>query len=72
MGTSLIIEFVGKDDPMVRKLLLNKDDTYDAYSRTSFESCLRQFFRVERSLELAGGARCLYYATPHSGTPTVR
>ena len=70
LGTYLIIEFVGKDDPMVRQLLLNKDDTYDAYSRPSFESCLRQFFRVERSLELAGGTRCLYYATPHSDTPT--
>ena len=29
LGTCLIIEFVGKDDPMVRQLLLNKDDTYD-------------------------------------------
>ncbi len=72
LRTSLIIEFVDKDDPMVRQLLLNKDDTYDAYSRPSFESCLRQFFRLERSLALADGTRCLYYATPHSGAPTVR
>ena len=30
LETSLIIEFVGKADPMVRQLLLNKDDTYRA------------------------------------------
>ena len=72
LGTSLIIEFVDKDDPMVRRLLLNKDDTYDDYNRPAFERSLRQFFCVERNLALAGGARCLYYATPHSGTPTVR
>ena len=64
LGTSLVIEFVSKDDPMVQRLLLNKDDTYDDYTRPAFESCLNKFFRVERSLALAGGTRYLYYATP--------
>lgn len=64
LGTSLVIEFVSKDDPMVQRLLLNKDDTYDDYTRPAFESCLSKFFRVERSLVLAGGTRYLYYSTP--------
>jgi len=67
LGTSLVIEFVGKEDPMVQQLLLNKDDTYDDYNRACFESSLKKFFQVQSSLELpavAGGARILYYATP--------
>jgi SAM-dependent methyltransferase len=64
LETSLIIEFVGKEDPMVQRLLLNKDDTYDDYNRPFFERCLDKFFRVERSLALAGGTRYLYHATP--------
>ena len=69
METSLIIEFVSKDDPMVRQLLLNKDDTYDDYSRPSFESCLHKFFCVGRNLALPGGTRYLYHATPRPDTP---
>ena len=72
LETSLIIEFVSKDDPMVRQLLLNKDDTYDDYSRPSFESCLHKFFCVGRNLALAGGTRYLYHATPRPDAPTVR
>jgi ribosomal protein L11 methylase PrmA len=64
LGTSLVIEFISKEDPMVQQLLLNKDDTYDDYNRPCFESCLKKFFRVENSLELPGGSRFLYYATP--------
>jgi 16S rRNA C1402 N4-methylase RsmH len=64
LGTSLVIEFVSKEDPMVKQLLLNKVDTYDDYNRPFFERCLNRFFRVERSLALAGGTRYLYYATP--------
>ena len=31
LGTSLIIEFVGRDDEMVQTLLANKEDQYDDY-----------------------------------------
>jgi hypothetical protein len=64
LGTSLVIELVSKEDPMVKQLLLNKVDTYDDYNRPFFERCLNKFFRVERSLALTGGTRYLYYATP--------
>jgi len=64
LGSSLIIEFVSKEDPLVQQVLLNKDDTYDDYNRPFFEDCLAKFFRVENSLALSGGTRFLYYATP--------
>lgn len=68
LGTSLIIEFVSKEDSMVKRLLLNKDDTYDNYTRSAFESCLAKFFRIEDDQVLAGGTRCLYYVTPVNQT----
>lgn len=64
LGASLVIEFVAKEDAMVQRLLLNKDDTYDDYNRLFFEECLGKFFRVLESRSLPGGARFVYFATP--------
>ena len=66
LGTSVIIEFVSKEDPMVRQLLLNKDDTYEDYNRPGFEQYLNQFFNVRDTSAIAGGTRFLYFAVPLS------
>jgi hypothetical protein len=58
----LVIEFMSKDDPMVQRLLLNKDDTYSDYNRESFERQLGMRFTVARQTELPGGTRFLYHA----------
>ena len=50
-----VIEFISKDDPMVRRLLLNKDDTYADYQRDAFEVYLQRCFRVKAQVELPGG-----------------
>jgi dTDP-4-amino-4,6-dideoxygalactose transaminase len=62
LGSSVIIEFVTKEDPMVQQLLLNKDDTYGDYNRAAFEQHLTRLFRVEKSVALTGGTRFLYFA----------
>ncbi len=59
----LVIEFITKDDAMVRRLLLNKDDTYADYTRAAFEHYLQQWFRIDAQAELPGGTRFLYRAT---------
>jgi len=58
----LVIEFVSKEDAMVRRLLLNKDDTYADYTREAFEQYLERRFRIQRRAELPGGTRALYHA----------
>jgi ribosomal protein L11 methylase PrmA len=58
----LVIEFISKDDAMVSRLLLNKDDTYADYTRDIFEQCLGQWFRIQSRAELPGGTRYLYHA----------
>jgi ribosomal protein L11 methylase PrmA len=68
LGTSVIIEFIAKEDPMVQRLLLNKDDTYGDYNRAAFEQHLARLFRVEKSVALTGGTRFLYFAVPWAGS----
>lgn len=63
LGGNLVIEFVEKSDPMVKRLLANKIDNYDDYERGYFERCLGELFNVEKSQALQGGTRTLYYCS---------
>ena len=58
----LIVEFVDKKDPMVERLLLNKEDTYGDYTLENFEQLLGQQFRIEKTLTLKGSHRTMYFA----------
>ena len=58
----LIVEFIDKQDPMVKRLLLNKEDTYGDYTQENFEHLLRQHFRIEKTLTLEGNRRTTYFA----------
>ena len=50
----VVIEFISKEDAMVQRLLLNKDDTYSDYNREAFERYLQQYFRITSRTELPG------------------
>jgi SAM-dependent methyltransferase len=64
LGAALIIEFVTKDDDMVKTLLRNKEDQYDDYTPESFRGYLEQVFDTRRIEDLRSGTRQLYFATP--------
>jgi len=66
LGSHLVIEFVTKDDPMVRKLLRNKEDIYHDYEIPVFEACLGEHFEILRQEHLQAGNRKLYFARPLS------
>ena len=59
-GSDLVIEFVSKSDPMVEKLLRNKDDRYEDYDQAFLEECLERHFEIVRKLPLESGTRTLY------------
>jgi precorrin-6B methylase 2 len=67
VGGDLVIEFVDREDPMVRTLLRNKDDIYDDYSVERFEACLSARYNVVRREALSSGTRTLYHALAHGG-----
>ncbi len=65
LGTSLVIEFPTREDPMVKKLLSGKrEGLHPDYERENFERVLAGAFDVERRERLASGTRLLYFARP--------
>ncbi len=56
----LIIEWVPKDDPQVRRLLRNRVDIFDAYTQESFEVEFGRFFTVADSRPVGSDGRVLY------------
>jgi len=65
LDSRLVIEFAGRDDPMVQRLLAAKRaETHEDYGRDQFERALREAFELERQEELSAGTRTLYLARP--------
>lgn len=62
LGTSLVIEFVTKEDLMVKKLLLNKEDNYQDYEIDYFERCLSESFKITDRKNFQSGTRIIYFA----------
>jgi SAM-dependent methyltransferase len=66
LESDLVIEFVGRADPMVEALLRHKEDLFTDYDQDFFERRLGARFQIARR-EPVGGTRTLYYATPFAG-----
>jgi SAM-dependent methyltransferase len=66
LDSDLVIEFVNKDDSMVKTLLRNKEDRYTDYEQPFFEECLTRHFDIAKRETLDGETRTLYFATRRS------
>jgi SAM-dependent methyltransferase len=65
LGGTLVVEFAGREDPMVKRLLSRKrDDAHPDYDTPQFEAELGKRFEITRREELASGTRTLYEARP--------
>jgi hypothetical protein len=65
LESEIVIEFVRREDPMVKQLLAAKrEETHPDYDEAFFERCLGDAFTVQRREELPSGTRVLYHATP--------
>lgn len=64
LESHLVIEFVTKDDPMVKKLLRNKSDIYCDYEIEVFEQCLYAHFEMVPQKSYHSDTRRLYFARP--------
>ena len=61
LGGDLVIEFVTRDDPMVKTLLRNKEDKYTDYDQGFLERKLAEHWEVVRQEDLVSGTRTLYF-----------
>ncbi len=60
MGKWLIIEFVPKSDPMVKKLLLHRKDIFDSYCVERFENEFLKYFSLIDHKKVSGTDRIIY------------
>lgn len=62
LGREVVVEWVSKDDPMVKRLLRNKDDQYADYDQAVLEASLDRHFAAIDRQPLESGTRVLYHA----------
>ncbi len=63
-GCPVVVEFVHRDDPMVRRMLADKPIDHSDYNTEEFERSLAGCFRIARQQPLSSGTRTLYLALP--------
>jgi SAM-dependent methyltransferase len=60
LAPNAIVEFVPKDDPMVRRLLASRRDVFPDYSQDGFERSFGTRFRIAARVPIADSARVMY------------
>jgi hypothetical protein len=63
LGNSLVIEFVGKGDSQVQRLLRNRPDIFPEYTPEGFERAFGQCFTIEAREQVGDAQRWLYRMT---------
>jgi hypothetical protein len=66
LDSHVVIEFMTREDPMVKRLLAAKRVEHEDYDRGFFERCVGEAFEVERTQELPSGTRILYSLKPRA------
>jgi ribosomal protein L11 methylase PrmA len=60
LAPALLVEFVPKDDPMVRLMLANRQDIFPGYDVEAFRASLLRHGRIIEERRLANGNRTLF------------
>lgn len=66
LGAEVVIEFMTREDPMVKRLLAAKRVEHEDYDQGFFEQAVREYFEIERTEQLPSGTRLLYHLRPKS------
>jgi len=59
LAPGLIVEFVPKDDPMVRRLLATREDVFPEYTIEAFRAALGRRFEIVAEAPIEGSSRSL-------------
>jgi hypothetical protein len=65
-ASSIIAEFIPKEDPQVQRLLRSRKDIFPFYTREAFEAALTRNFHMTEACPLPDSGRVLYHCTRHS------
>jgi SAM-dependent methyltransferase len=64
LGSKLVVEWVGRNDEMVKKLLMNKKENYPDYNFENFSRIVNDRYSVVSSQKLKNGDREIFYLEP--------
>ena len=64
-GKELVLEFVGRADSQVQRLLKQKNVSYDWYTEENFKGAFSKYFRVMSQHEIPNTDRCIYRLSRH-------
>lgn len=64
-GSTLLIEFVPKEDSQVQRMLASREDVFHDYSQSGFEAAFGDKFSIVERCEVPGTKRTLYLMTRH-------
>lgn len=67
LAPSGVIEFPGKADPMVQRLLANRHDIFADYTEEHFIRAIESRGKIKESLRLSGTGRLLIWYERHNG-----
>jgi hypothetical protein len=56
----VILEFVPKSDPMVKRLLLTREDVFPDYTPLGFEHSIAPYFSIDERVSIPESERLLY------------
>lgn len=57
---NLIIEFIPKNDSQVKKMLLNRDNTFEKYTEETFEKDFERHFNIRQKISIKDSLRKIY------------
>jgi len=61
IGTSLIIEFIPKEDSQIQRMLKTSIKTFDNYNQKYFEEIFKKYFSIQIIKPIKDSKRILYY-----------
>ncbi|MDR1366181.1 MAG: hypothetical protein LBJ03_03840 [Holosporales bacterium] len=59
LASSGVLEWISKEDPMVKALLRNRDDVFQDYSWENFKSVVQKYFKILKTQDINNGTRTL-------------
>jgi ribosomal protein L11 methylase PrmA len=63
----LVVEWIPKEDPMVRRLLASREDVFADYHQEGFEQAIEPFFTIESSEAVRASVRTMYVLSSRTG-----
>lgn len=67
LGARALVEWVPKEDPQVRRLLLGRADIFDGYHEDGFRAAVERRFRIGARVPVGDSGRVLYLLAPREG-----